>query len=329
MADLSTSYLGLKLKNPLILSSSGLTSTIKSLKTAEEAGASAVVLKSLFEEDMTNEVNKMGQDFDDMLHPEAYAYLQETGMLYNADKYFELIKQAKKELNIPVIASLNCYSTEWWLDYAVTVEKMGADALELNIGLMAHNFREDPDILEDKYVKIFKQVKKKISIPVAVKIGQNFTSIPNMVYRLHNAGADGIVMFNRFYNPDIDIDSMKMKTGTRYSTEAEFPPILRWTAIIASQLNDCSISATTGIHSWEQVAKILMAGADTAQICSVLYKNGIPHLSQILKGLENWMDTKGYNSIRDFQGSMESDSNVKEEFYERLQYLKSIREEVK
>lgn len=327
MADLSTNYLGLKLKNPLILSSSGLTSKIESLKKAEEAGAAAVVLKSLFEEDMTSEVHKMGENFDDMLHPEAYTYLQEAGMLYSADKYFELIKRAKKELSIPVIASLNCYSTEWWVDYAETVEKMGADALELNIGLMAHNYREDPDVLEDKYVEIFKQVREKISLPIAVKIGQNFTSIPNMVYRLHNAGADAIVMFNRFYNPDIDIDTMKMKTGSRYSTEAEFPPLLRWTAIIASQRDDLQISATTGIHSWENTVKILMAGADTVQLCSALYKNGVSYLSTILNELESWMDRKGYGSLSDFQGSMESDSDVKEEFYERLQYLKSIREE--
>lgn len=327
MADLTTSYLGLKLKNPIIVSSSGLTSTIESLKKAEEAGAAAVVLKSLFEEDMTNAVSKMGQNFDDMLHPEAYNYLQETGMLYSADKYFELIKEAKKELSIPIIASLNCYSSEWWADYAETIVKMGADALELNIGLIADKYREDPDVLEDKYVNIFKQVKSKINIPISVKIGQNFTSIPNMVYRLHNAGADGIVMFNRFYNPDIDIDSMKMKTGSRYSTEAEFPPLLRWTALIASQLKDCEISATTGIHSWEQSIKILMAGACSVQLCSVLYKNGIGHIQNILTGIENWMSQKNYTSIRDFQGLMEADSNIKEEFYQRLQYLKSIREE--
>ncbi len=326
MADLSTSYLGLKLKNPLILSSSGLTSTIENLKKAEEAGASAVVLKSLFEEDMTNEVNKMGENFDDMLHPEAYAYLQESGMLYSADKYFELIKEAKQKLSIPVIASLNCFSTEWWVENAETVEKMGADALELNIGLMAQNYRKSPQELEDRYVKIFQQVRSKISIPISVKIGQNFTSIPNMVYRIINAGADGIVMFNRFYNPDIDIETMKMKTGPRYSTEAEFPPVLRWTAIIASQFDKCQISATTGIHSWEQSVKILLAGADTVQLCSVLYKNGIPFITKMLKSLEQWMDEKGYSNISDFQGSMESDSDAKEEFYERLQYLKSIRE---
>ena len=186
MADLSTSYLGLNLKNPLIVSSSGLTSTIENLKKAEEAGAAAVVLKSLFEEDLTREVKKMEQNFDDMLHPEAYEYLYETGMLHKADDYFELIKAAKKELSIPVIASLNCYTSEWWIDYAETVEKMGADALELNIGLMAYNYRDASQTLEDQYVDIFKKVKSRLSIPVSVKIGQNFTSIPNMVYRLHN-----------------------------------------------------------------------------------------------------------------------------------------------
>lgn len=327
MADLSTSYLGLKLKNPLILSSSGLTSTIKNLKKAEEAGASAVVLKSLFEEDMTNEVNKMGENFEDMLHPEAYAYLQEKGMHYSAEKNFELIKEAKRELTIPVIASLNCFSTEWWVENAETIEKLGADALELNIGLMAQNYRKSPQELEDRYVKIFKQVRSKISIPISVKIGQNFTSIPNMVYRITNAGADGIVMFNRFYNPDIDIDTMKMKTGSRYSTEAEFPPILRWTAIISSQLENCHISATTGIHNWEQAVKILMAGADTVQLCSVLYKKGIPFVAELLQSMVKWMNEKGYSSISDFQGSMELDATNREEFYERLQYLKSIREE--
>jgi dihydroorotate dehydrogenase (fumarate) len=327
MADLTTNYLGLKLKNPFILSSSGLTSSIESLKKAEKAGASAVVLKSLFEEDMTAEVKKMGQNFDDMLHPEAYAYLEETGMLYSADKYFELIKQAKKELSIPVIASLNCYSSEWWTDYAETVEKTGADALELNIGLMAHNFRQDPDELEDKYVEIFKQVRAAIKIPISVKIGQNFTSIPNMVYRLHNAGANAVVMFNRFYTPDIDIETMKMKTGPRFSTEAEFPPLLRWTAIVASQFDKLEISATTGIHSWESIVKILMAGADTVQLCSVLYRKGINSLTDMLKDFENWMEKRGYNFISDFQGSMEYDGDAKGEVYERLQYLKSIREE--
>jgi dihydroorotate dehydrogenase (fumarate) len=327
MANLSTTYLGLKLKNPLILSSSGLTATIDNLKKAEKAGAAAVVLKSLFEEDMTSEVKKMGQNFDDMLHPEAYAYLEETGMLYNADKYFELIKEAKKELSIPVIASLNCYSSEWWIDYAETVEKMGADALELNIGLMAYNYRKSPKDLENRYIEIFNQVRSKISIPISVKIGQNFTSIPNMVYRITNAGAEGVVLFNRFYNPDIDIDTMKMKTGSRFSTEAEFPPLLRWTAIIASQLENCDISASTGIHNWESVVKALMAGASNVQLCSVLYKNGIAYVGEILKGIETWMDKKGYKTLDDFQGSMESDSNIKEEFYERLQYIKAIREE--
>ena len=327
MANLTTTYLGLKLKNPLILSSSGLTSTIKNLKKAEEAGAAAVVLKSLFEEDMTIEVKKMGQNFDDMLHPEAYAYLEETGMLYSADKYFELIKEAKKELSIPVIASLNCFTAEWWIDYAETVEKMGADALELNIGIMSHSLRIPPHEIEDRYVEIFKQVKSRLKIPVTVKISQNFTSIPNMVYRISNAGSDGIVLFNRFYNPDIDIDTLKMKTGPRFSTEAEFPPLLRWTAIIASQIEDCDISASTGIHSWENAVKILMAGASTVQLCSVLYKNGVQHLSEMLKSIENWMDSKGYETLSEFQGSMESDSEAKEEFYERLQYLKAIRED--
>lgn len=326
MADLSTTYLGLKLKNPLILSSSGLTSSIDRLKKAEKAGAGAVVLKSLFEEDMNAEVKRMGQNFDDMLHPEAYAYLQEAGMLYSADKYFELIKEAKKELSIPVIASLNCYSTEWWSDYAKTVQKMGADALELNIGLMAHNFRGNPLEMEDNYVKIFKQVRSLIDLPIAVKIGQNFTSIPNMAYRLHNAGADAIVMFNRFYNPDIDIDTMKLKTGPRYSTEAEFPPLLRWTAIVASQL-DAQISSTTGVHDWESVVKLIMAGADTVQLCSVLYKKGIEYVGTLLSEIEKWMERKGYDSITDFKSSMASDTDAKEEVYERLQYLKSLREE--
>jgi dihydroorotate dehydrogenase (fumarate) len=327
MANLSTTYLGLKLKNPLLLSSSGLTSTITNLKKAEEAGASAVVLKSLFEEDMTIEVKKMGQNFDDMLHPEAYQYLQETGMLYNAEKYFGLIKEAKKELSIPVIASLNCYTSDWWSDYAETVVKMGADALELNIGLMAYDIRKSPQEIEDRYVKIFKQVKSKLNIPISVKIGQNFTSIPNMAYRLSNAGADGIVLFNRFYNPDIDINTGKMKTGQRFSTEAEFPPLLRWTAIIASQLKHCDLSASTGIHSWENAVKILMAGTNTVQLCSILYKNGISYISSILAEIENWMDLKGFENISDFQGSMESDSDIKAEFYERLQYLKAIRED--
>lgn len=328
MADLTTTYLGLNLKNPLMLSSSGLTSTIESLKKAEKAGASAVVLKSLFEEDMATEVTKMSENSENMLHPEAYAYLQDTGMHYSADKYFALIKEAKKELSIPVIASLNCFTGDWWIEYAETVVKMGADALELNIGIMAQNRREDPNLLEDKYVEIFKEVKSKINIPIAVKIGQNFTSIPNMAYRLHNAGAEAIVMFNRFYNPDIDIDTMKMQTGNRFSTEAEFPPLLRWTAIISSQLGDCDFSATTGIHNWEQVIKILMAGADTVQLCSVLYNKGILFVTEILTEIERWMDEKGYKSIKDFQGHMDSNSKGKNEFYQRLQYLKSIREEV-
>jgi len=327
MIDISTRYLGMDLKNPLIVSSSGLTSNIENLIKAEKAGAAAVVIKSLFEEDLTQEIHKMEKNFDDMLHPEAYEYLYETGMLHKADNYFELIKNAKKNLTIPVIASLNCYTSDWWIDYAKTVEKMGADALELNIGLMAYNFRKSSIELENQYVEILKNVKSKLSIPVSVKIGQNFTSIPNIVYRLNNSGADGIVLFNRFYNPDIDINTMRMKTGWKYSSEAEFPPLLRWTAIITSQLEECSISASTGIHNWESVIKILMAGAVSVQLCSVLYKKGISYIKDLLEGLENWMEKMGYSKLSDFQGSMESDSSVKEEYYQRLQYIKTLREE--
>ncbi len=324
MADLSTTYMGLQLKNPFIVSSSGLTDSVEKVKKAAEAGAGAVVLKSLFEEDIATAARKDGSLDAYSMHPEAMEYIEHLGMLSQPDSYLELVEESVKAVDIPVIASLNCYSDEWWLDYAKRIEQMGAHGLELNIALVPVSVKDTPEKLEKQIISIVKKAVEAVSIPIAVKIGSNFTSLPEIVDKIRQAGASAVVLFNRFYRPDIDIDTLEFKKGNPLSAEEEYGSVLRWTGIL-SDLEECDFSASTGIHSAETAIKLIMAGADTVQFCSLLYKKGVGEIATVIKETQEWMEKKNFEKISDFYSLLSLDDDVDQKFYQRLQYLKALK----
>jgi len=324
MADLKTEYMGLELANPFIVSSCGLTNSVEGVKKAAEAGAGAVVLKSLFEEDIAGAVQKDGSLDTYSMHPEAMEYIEQLGMLQHPDSYLELVEQSVKAVNIPVIASLNCHTDKWWVDYACRIEKMGAAALELNVALVPLSVKESPEMVEDRICNMVKQAVGTVQIPVAVKIGANFSSLPQFVRKLKRAGASAIVLFNRFYRPDIDIEKVAFKNGNPLSHPDEYAEVLRWTGIL-SDLVECDFSTTTGIHSADTAVKMILAGANTVQVCSVLYRKGLSALTEMIQEMEDWMDRKDYSSISDFFSLLSLDDDKERVYYERLQYVKALK----
>jgi dihydroorotate dehydrogenase (fumarate) len=323
MPNLDTKYLNLNLKNPIIVGSSGLTSTAEKIVACEKSGAGAVVVKSLFEEVLAGQ--DWGLDQSAGFHPEALDYLTaELQMQYAPNPYCDLISEAKEKTKIPVIGSINCISTKWWPEFAKKIEYAGADALELNV----FSIPNDPEIssatIENMYLEILEKVKETVTIPVAMKIGGNFTSLPYMLSQLDKRGVDGIVMFNRFTEPDIDLKKLKLKTTFSFSTEDEIHTQLRWVAITADTLN-CDISATTGIHSAEGIIKLILAGASTVQLASVLYKNGLKIIDELLKNMEDWMTKYKIDNIEQMKGRLSFSPNFNPEMYFRAQFMEKIR----
>lgn len=322
MANLSTEYLGIKLKNPIIVASSGLVNSLSGVKKCEEEGAAAVVLKSLFEEQIQNEI-EIESSNTEYMHPEAYDYIKSITSDFSENNYIKLIKDCKKEVKIPIIASINCINAKGWQNFAKKVESAGADAIELNISFMADSHLTKSDEIHSRYYSIVDSVKKSVSIPISVKIGHFFTSPGRFAYRLEQHGADGLVLFNRFYQFDIDIDKIRISGENKLSTSGEMHTSLRWIALLSGILK-CSLSASTGIHTAKDSIKQLLAGADTVQLCSTLYLNGYERIGVILKGIENWMNEHNYDSIDDFKGRMNRTISNFPEKYERIQYIKSI-----
>jgi dihydroorotate dehydrogenase (fumarate) len=319
MANLETTYMNLKLKNPIIVGSSGLTQTADKIKAAEKAGAGAVVVKSLFEENLSdNDWDIM----DDLRHTEESdmaAY--EIEKLYGSKDYIDLIKKVKKEVKIPIIASINCTSASWWAKFAKQVEAAGADAVELNIAKVMSDLDQSADSIEEIYVNALKSVKEEVKIPVAIKISPYFTSVPNLAYKLDNAGADAIVMFNYFTLPDIDVHKLELKTTFSFSNEGDYKYPMRWIGILSGSL-DCDLSGTTGIKNHEDVLKMLLSGATTVQLASVLYQNGVETISDILNNLEKWMDERNLNTLEKIRGKMSFDKIVSKEKYLWMQFMK-------
>ncbi len=314
MIDISTSYMGLQLKNPFIVASSSLTGQVESVRRCAEAGAGAIVLKSLFEEQIQAETAELrDQSADHSYHGEAYDYLQGYGMELGPQQYLELVRNAKKAVDIPIIASLNCAVGGRWSEYATKLENAGADAIELNISIMPNSPKQKgPDIV-DSYLRILHEVKQKIKIPVAVKVGPYFTSFANIADRLANdraeapaysvgwlgkdkevgkitwKGADGLVLFNRFYKLDIDIDKMKLVHGQPYSSPNEINYSLRWLSLLAGKV-DCDLVGNTGIHDGHDAVKALLAGAKVVQFCSTLFVNGLQQIGIMEEQLKQWME---------------------------------------
>jgi len=330
--DLRTSYMGLELKNPLVPSASPLSMNLDTARRLEDAGASALVMYSLFEEQIVHDVHQLDHYLTTYSesYSEALSYFPEPEAYTNlyAEEYLDHIRQLKEQLSIPIIASLNGVSSGGWMDYAKLIEQAGADALELNIYYMA----TDPAItgaqIEGMVVEDVKAVKRRIAIPVAVKLGPYFSSFANLAVQLDHAGADALVLFNRFYQPDLDLENMEVEPSLVLSNSVEKRLPMRWIAILYGQIK-ASMAATSGVHSAEDVAKIIMVGADVAQMASVLLRKGVAHLGQIETDLMNWMEEHHYNSIQEMKGSMSYQSISEPAAFERANYLKVLQKGAK
>lgn len=346
MADLATRYMGLELKNPLVVSSCGLTKSVKGVVKAAEAGAGAIVLKSLFEEQIAAEVSELTQHAVHAGHTEAFEYLQGYGQALGPREYLNLVREAKQAVEVPIIASINCVTEQSWAEYAEKLAVAGADALEINVGFLPNQARLTGPDVDIRYEQILGAVRAQVDLPVALKIGPYISSLANLASRLgnqHIAGplmtdsgnrphagspnprrpADALVLFNRFYSFDIDVDKQQLAGGNPYSTSSELHLPLRWVALLAGKV-DCDLALTTGIHDGRDLVKALLAGATVGQICSALYRNGIGRISLILQDLENWMQDHGYRRLDDFRGKLSQARSEQPDEFERLQYIKAL-----
>ena len=324
--DLTTTYLGLKLKNPLVPSASPLSRTLDSMKRLEDAGAAAIVMYSLFEEQIEHEAAEMEHylAYGSRAHAEALDYFPKPGE-YNLgpEQYVELLQRAKGSLGIPVIGSLNGISTGGWIDYAKKLEQAGADAIELNIYYIPTDPALASQEVEERYVNVLHAVKRSVRIPVAVKLSPYFSSLANIAARLDRAGANGLVLFNRFYQPDFDLDALEVTPNIVLSTSDAMRLPLRWVAILHGVVKT-SLAGTGGIHTAEDVIKMIMAGADVAMMCSALLKHGPKHLTIVLADVNIWMVEHEYLSIEQMKGSMSQASVVDPAAFERANYMKAL-----
>lgn len=324
--DLTTTYLGLKLKNPLVPSASPLSRTLDSMKRLEDAGAAAIVMYSLFEEQIEHEAAEMEHylAYGSRAHAEALDYFPKPGE-YNLgpEQYVELLQRAKGSLGIPVIGSLNGISTGGWIDYAKKLEQAGADAIELNIYYIPTDPALASQEVEERYVNVLHAVKRSVRIPVAVKLSPYFSSLANVAARLDRAGANGLVLFNRFYQPDFDLDALEVTPNIVLSTSDAMRLPLRWVAILHGVVKT-SLAGTGGIHTAEDVIKMIMAGADVAMMCSALLKHGPKHLTIVLADVNKWMVEHEYLSIEQMKGSMSQASVVDPAAFERANYMKAL-----
>ncbi len=326
MTDLSTTYLGLKLKNPLVASASPLSKKVDTVKELEDAGVSAVVMYSLFEEQITHE----SQALDYFLnrgsesYAEAMTYFPEMED-YNIgpDSYLKLISKIKQSVDIPVIGSLNGVSTGGWVEYAKKIEQAGADALELNIYYIPTDVKIVSKELEDAQIELVANVKKQLSIPLAVKLSPYYTTLPAFAKRLSNAGADGLVLFNRFYQPDIDTETLEVIPSLNLSDSNDLRLPLRWVAILHGKVK-ADLALTSGVHNEKDVLKAMMAGANVVEITSEFLANGIGRATEILSGLEKWMVEYEYKSISQMLGSMSHKAVAEPAAFERANYMKAL-----
>ena len=324
MASLKTKYMGLELRSPIIAGSCGLTSDVNKMVEMEKAGVGAVVLKSIFEEQINEETSgvfKAGYGMSDA-YPEAEDYIKTYIRSNTIQKYVDLVRDAKSRLTIPVIASVNCFSGGEWVTFARQLEEAGADALELNVFILPVNqFKESVEV-ENVYFDIVKSIKGQIKIPVAIKISHYFTNLSAFVDKIKAYGANATTIFNRFYEPDININTLEMGAASVFSTATELRTTLRWTGILAGKDKRLEISASTGVHSGEAAIKLLLAGATTVQVCSVLYERGIHVIEDINDFIGKWMDFKAFNTVEDYRGMLSYSSIENPDLYERAQFMK-------
>jgi dihydroorotate dehydrogenase (fumarate) len=324
--DLSTTYLGMKLKNPVVPSASPLSKEIDTIKKMEDAGASAVVMYSLFEE----QINHEAQELDHFLtmgtdsFSEALSYFPQVGEFnLGPDEYLDHIRNAKQAVEIPIIGSLNGVSTGGWMDFAKKIEEAGANALELNIYYIPTDPYLTGSDIENMYIDNLKTVKSSIKIPVAIKLSPFFSNISFMVRKLDEVGVDGLVLFNRFYQPDLNLETNQVEPKVNLSTSDEKLLPLRWIGILYKKVK-ASLAATSGVHTAEDAIKMIMAGADVTMMCSALLKNGPDHIHTVIESMLNWMEKNEYESVTQMKGSMSQQSVAEPAAFERANYMKAL-----
>jgi len=319
MVDLTTTYMGLTLKNPIIIGSCGLTNSPEKIKKLEDNGAAAVVLKSIFEEQILMESDSIKHQ--EASHVEGANYIHYYTRQHSLDEYLKLIENTKKEVSIPIIASINCISASEWTAFAKKIQDAGADALELNIFIMPGDRNRKGADIEELYFNIINEVRKEVTIPIAVKIAFYFSGLANMIFNLSTRKIDALVLFNRFYQPDIDLDKMEIISGEILSTPQENNLPLRWVGMMSEEVK-CDLAATTGIHDGITVIKNLLAGAKAVQIASVMYKKGPGHIQVMLEEISDWMKKKNYSSLKKIIGKMAQENIQDPVLYERSQFMK-------
>jgi dihydroorotate dehydrogenase (fumarate) len=325
MADLAVKYMGLSLKSPLIVGSSGLTNTAEDVKKCEAAGAGAVILKSIFEEQIHSEVHQEMKTANFDMHPEAAEYVQAMTRDRSVSKYLSLISDSKKAVQIPVIASVNCVSAEGWLDFARKLEEAGADGIELNVFIFDIDHRDDSKEIEERYLKILRAVKSQVKIPVALKISNQFTNLASIIRHLEFDGVDAVVMFNRFLHNDINLDKMKVTPGHGVSSPDEFMVPLRWIGLLSHETR-CDLCGSTGVHNGEQAIKLILAGAKAVQVTSALYLHKIEYLKELTAQIDAWLDKNGHKSINDIRGKLCGKDPAIAKIFSRFQYMKYLME---
>ncbi len=317
---LLTHFLGMELKNPIIVGSSALSGSPDGVIKAEKAGAGAVILKSLFEEQLRSESGIYGNV--DTLHPENWDYMNGFGMQIRPMDYIMLVESCKRSVKIPVIASINCQEIPHWNEFAILLQNAGADALELNIAPFSMDISQAPGVAENLILEIVDSVRKHIKIPLILKISQHFSALPWLVDQAGIRGVGAVTLFNRLYRPDIDIHNLTWTSGDRFSSENEFTSILRWIAVLSGRGPQVSVSG--GIHSGETMVKALLAGATTVQLASAIYLNSMEIITTILEGAVHYMEERRWESLEDFQAAFRWDRGTNAEFLSRRQYIQNL-----
>ncbi|HEY3445484.1 MAG TPA: dihydroorotate dehydrogenase-like protein [Myxococcales bacterium] len=326
MTSLSTTYLGLKLRNPLVVSSSSLTDSPEKLQRLQEAGAGAVVLKSIFEEQIEAEAARLNQDLSatESVSAEATQMFADIDFDVGPGEYLSLVEKSKRAVNIPVIASLNCAHGGRWGGFAKKIAEAGADALELNLYSLPVDPKKTGAQLEKEYLDTVAEVRAAVRIPLAVKLSPFFSSIPNVVAEVGKRGANAVVLFNRFYQPNLDIFAMKSVSRLHLSQPDDSLLALRWVGLLYGRVPNVELAATGGIHDGQTALKMLLAGARVAMVCSTLFKNKEQHLAHMLAEMEAWMRAKEYASVDDIRGLLSQKQNPEAQAFERSQYIKML-----